>query len=62
MQQIRMNSKIPCNLAHAHPLFCGNLHFVSLELTAEMTVPFPHADLLSHKLYLSSWGGSVGSW
>jgi hypothetical protein len=48
MKKIRMDIKLSGHLAYRHPLLCDQLHCISFELTAEMTVLSPHMHLLSN--------------
>jgi hypothetical protein len=42
MRKIGMNIKLSGYLTYRHPFLCDQLHCISLELTAEMTILFPH--------------------
>jgi hypothetical protein len=48
MEQIGMNIKLSGYLTYRHSLLCDQQHCISLELTAEMTILFPHRHLLPY--------------
>ena len=48
MRKVGMDIKLSGHLAYRHSFLSDPLGYISLELTAEMTVPFPHMHLLPY--------------
>jgi hypothetical protein len=48
MKKVGMDIKLSGHLVYRHPFLCDQLDCISLELTPEMTVLFPHMHLLSN--------------